>query len=135
MRFALILSLLVAIIAVVFAFQNPEQVDVEFLTFQSIPVPLALVIIVALLVGVIVGSIGSLPSRLRSRGRIKALEKRIAELETAPAAPAVAEQRTQVVDSPPPAAASGGAAETERLAAETRQMAEDAKRRADDAGL
>lgn len=142
MRFALILSLLVAIIAVVFAFQNPEQVDVEFLTFQSIPVPLALVIIVSLLVGVLLGSLGSLPSRLRSRGRVKTLEKRIAELETAPAAPVVVEKQTRVVEAPPPATSSGGAAETERLAAETRQMAEDAQRRAaeaerraDDAGI
>ncbi len=133
MRFALILSLLVAIIAVVFAFQNPEQVDVEFLTFQSVPVPLALVIIVSLLTGVIVGSLVSVPSRLRARGRIKTLERQIAE----GSAPVVVEKQTRVVGSsaPPPVAggaAAGGAAETERLAAETRRMADDAQHRADD---
>ncbi|MEM1042023.1 MAG: LapA family protein [Bacteroidota bacterium] len=134
MRFALILSLLVAIIAVVFAFQNPEQVDVEFLTFQSVPVPLALVIIVSLLVGVLLGSVGSIPSRLRARGQIKTLKRQLAERDAPPAAA----KPTPVVDTHPPAlsnapAASGGAAETERIAAETRRMAEDAQRRAAEA--
>ncbi len=130
MRFALILSLLVAIIAVVFAFQNPEPASVEFLTFQSVEVPLALVIIVSLLAGVILGSLFSVPTRIRSRSRIKALEKRIAELG---AGPVVIEKQTRVIETPPRAAPPGGAAETERLAAETRRMADDARRRADDA--
>ncbi len=139
MRFALILSLLVAIVAVVFAFQNPDPVDVGFLTFQSVPVPLALVIIVSLLVGVLLGSLGALPSRLRSRGRVKTLEKRIAELETAPsarvpAAPVVAEKPSRGAGPPPVSGgAAGGAAETERIAAETRRLAEDAQRRAAEA--
>ena len=135
MRFALILSLLVAILAVVFAFQNPAQVDVQFLTFRSVPVPLALVIIVSLLVGVLLGSLFSVPNRLRARGRIKTLERRLAEGET----PVVVERQTRVVEVPPRATPSddtpsGGAAETERLAAETRRLADDARRRSDDAG-
>lgn len=133
MRFALILSLLVSILAVIFAFQNPEPVDIEFLTLQSVPVPLALVVIVTLLVGVLVGTLFSVPNRFRARGRIKKLEKRIAELETTPDAPAVVERTTVVHDEPDIVVRDEGADETARIAAETQRIAEDAQRRAADA--
>ena len=133
MRFALILSLIVSILAVIFAFQNPEPVDIEFFTLQSVPVPLALVVIVTLLSGVLIGTLFSVPNRFRARGRIKKLEHRIAELETTPDAPAVVERTTVVHDEPDVIVRSEGAAETERIAAETRRMAADAQRRAAEA--
>ena len=135
MRFALIFSLLIAILAVVFALYNPDPTDIHIGPNYVLTSPLALVIIVTLLLGVIVGALFSVPNRVRSRSRIKRLEKRLAELETTPRETVIVEKEHPA---PPPRTtptpvASGGAAETERLAAETRQMAADAQRRAAEA--
>lgn len=128
MRFALILSLLIAILAVVFALYNPAPTEIFIGPDYVITSPLALVVIVTLLIGVLVGALASVPGRIRSRSHVRRLEKRIAELETHPE---VVEHRATVVEEDPRPA--GGAAETERLAADTRRMAEDAQRRAADA--
>lgn len=132
MRFALILSLLIAIVAVVFALYNPAPTEIFIGPDYVITSPLALVVIVTLLVGVLVGALASVPGRIRSRSHVRRLEKRIAELETTPD---VVERRTTVVenDPRPTVRPAEGAAETERLAADTRRMAEDAQRRAADA--
>ncbi len=134
MRFALIFSLLIAIVAVVFALYNPAPTQIHIGPDYVLTSPLALVIIVTLLSGVLVGALFSVPGRVRASSRIRKLEKRIAELETTPRESVVVER--DVVERPagsPRAIPSGGAAETERLAAETRQMAEDAQRRAAEA--
>ena len=134
MRFALIFSLLIAILAVVFALYNPDPTEIHIGPNYVLTSPLALVIIVTLLSGVLVGALFSVPGRIRSRSRIKKLEKRIAELETTPHDPVVVER--DVVERPagtPPPVTSGGAAETERMAAETQRMAADAQRRAAEA--
>jgi putative membrane protein len=138
MRFALIFSLLIAILAVVFALYNPDPTDIHIGPNYVLTSPLALVIIVTLLAGVVVGALFSVPNRLRSRSRIKKLEKRIAELETAPhdtVHETVVVEKDRPTSPAPvePGASASGAAETERLAAETRQMAEDAQRRAAEA--
>lgn len=130
MRIALVFSLLIAVVAVIFAFENPDPVNVEFLTLRSREIPLALVILVSMLVGVIVGSLFSVPSRLRSRSRIKKLERQILD---AGATPHPSGQTTAPSASTSGASA-GGAAETSRLAAETQQMASDAQRRAAESG-
>lgn len=130
MRFALVFSLLIALVAVIFAFENPDPVNVEFLTLRSQPVPLALVIIVSLLAGVLVGALFSVPSRIRSRNRIKRLEKQITDSGATPHETVVVEKKTVPASRTEPA---GGAVETDRLATETRQMAEDAQRRAAEA--
>lgn len=126
MRIALVFSLLIALVAVVFAFENPDPVNVEFLTLRSREVPLAMVIILSLLTGVIVGALFSVPSRLRSRSRIKKLEKQITDAGGTPRETVVVEKKS----TSPSSAPAGGAAETSRLAAETQQMASDAQRRA-----
>ncbi len=133
MRFALVFSLLIAIVAVVFALYNPDPTEIHIGPNYVLTSPLALVIIVTLLSGVLVGALFSVPGRIRSRGRIKKLEKRISELETTPHETVVVEH--DVVERPagPPPVASGGAAETERMAAETQRMAAEAQRRAADA--
>src|SRR5690606_1254860 len=121
MRFALILSLLVAILAVVFALYNNAPTETFIGPSYVITSPLAIVIIVTLLAGLLVGVLASVPGRVRSRNRVRKLERRIAELEAAPAA---VEHRTTVVERDPrrdPLPASG-AAETERLAEDTRRM-------------
>lgn len=122
MRFALVLSLLIAIVAVVFASQNNEMVNVTFQPLGStVDLPLSLVIIACLLIGLLVGVLGSLPARVKSYSRVRKLEKRVAELEGGAAvAPSVhADARAARVA----AAEAEGAAETSRLAAETSRMA------------
>ena len=126
MRFALVFSLLIALVAVIFAFENPDPVNVEFLTLRSQEVPLAMVIILSLLTGVLVGALFSVPSRIRSRSRIKKLEKQITDAGGTPRETVVVEKST----ASPARTESEGAAETSRLAAETQQMAADAQRRA-----
>lgn len=74
MRFTLILSLLIAVLAVVFALQNPQFMEVNLL-FTSTEGSTALVLIVTFALGVLVGLLSTLPGRLRDRRRIKALEK------------------------------------------------------------
>ena len=131
MRFALILSLLVAILAVVFALYNPAETEINLGPSYVLTSPLALVLIVTLLAGVLVGTLFSVPGRIRSSTRIRKLEKRIAELETHP--PVVEHETTIVEHDRPVVVRDEGAAETERIARETQRMAEDAQRRAADA--
>ena len=132
MRLALVFSLLIAILAVVFALYNPDPTEIHIGPNYVLTSPLALVIIVTLLSGVLVGSLFSVPNRIRSRSRVKKLEKRIAELETA--APGTVVVEGDVIERPAGTApVAGGAAETERMAAETQRMAADAQRRAAEA--
>lgn len=74
MRFGLIFSLLLAIVAVVFALQNPQTMDVNLLFFQT-QGSTALVLILTFGFGVLVGLLSSLPGRLQARRELKALKK------------------------------------------------------------
>lgn len=124
MRFALVLSLLIAVVAVLFALYNPDPVSFNLIQY-TVTAPLALVVIVVLLAGVLVGILASLPGTVRRTARIRELEKRVAELERAQ--PAVVER---IVERP---AATSAAAETERLAAEAERRAAEARARAAEA--
>lgn len=75
MRLGLILSLLLAIIAVVFAVQNPQEMDVNLLFFQT-QGSTALVLILTFGLGVVVGLLSSLPDRLRAQRKLKELQKK-----------------------------------------------------------
>jgi putative membrane protein len=74
MRFGLIFSLLLAILAVIFALQNPQPMDVNLLFFET-EGSTALVLILTFGFGVAVGLLSSLPGRLRDRRKLKALRK------------------------------------------------------------
>jgi lipopolysaccharide assembly protein A len=126
MRFALVLSLLIAIAAVAFAIYNPDAVDIRLLNYQ-LTAPLAVVIITTLLLGVVVGIMASVPTAIARGRRVRKLEKRLVEVEGPAAAPAghAAPARTERERTP-----AEGAAETQRLAAETQRMAAEAQRRA-----
>lgn len=93
MRIALILSLLLAIVAVIFALQNPAYVDVNLGPFQ-IRQSTALILMVTFCIGVLVGILATTPSIVKRRKRIRYLEKRAVDTTTEPA-PAATE--------PPPA--------------------------------
>lgn len=84
----LILALLVAIVAVIFALQNTAAITVSFFLWQ-ISGSLALVVLVTLVVGVLVGWLFVAPSMLKGslqgasqRKRIAALEKEVSDYKT-----------------------------------------------------
>lgn len=74
MRFGLIFSLILAVIAVLFALQNPQMMDVNLLFFET-QGSTALVLIVTFGLGVVVGLLSTLPSRLRTRRKLSKLQK------------------------------------------------------------
>ncbi|MFP4227629.1 MAG: lipopolysaccharide assembly LapA domain-containing protein [Salinivenus sp.] len=76
MRFGLISALALAVLAVIFALQNPQPMEVNLLFFDT-EGSTALVLILTFAFGVIVGLISSLPGRIRARRRVKELEKEI----------------------------------------------------------
>ncbi len=74
MRFTLIISLLLAVLAVIFALQNPEEITVALGPFE-IYGSTALVLIITLALGVLVGILAMIPSKLKSRKQVKTLKK------------------------------------------------------------
>lgn len=76
MRVALVFSLLLAVLAVVFALQNPQQMDVNLLFIETRG-STALVLIVTFSIGVLVGLLSTLPSRIRNRRQISKLKKEL----------------------------------------------------------
>ena len=80
MRIYLILALLLAIIVTIFAVQNNEPVDVSFLTFE-LNGSLALVLMITLTLGIIIGLLVSAPASLRRRMEIGGLKKNVRQME------------------------------------------------------
>lgn len=78
MRFALILSLILSILAVVFALQNPGFMDVNLGPFD-IRGSTALILMITFGIGVLVGILATTPSIMKRRKRIRYLEKRSAD--------------------------------------------------------
>ena len=74
MRFALVLSLLLSVVAVVFALQNPQPVEVNLL-FLETQGSAALVLILTFALGVVVGILSTLPSRIRDKRELRRLKK------------------------------------------------------------
>jgi putative membrane protein len=74
MRFGLIFSLILAIIAVVFALQNPQVMDVNLLFFET-QGSKALILIVTFALGVLVGVLSLLPGRIRARRALRKLKR------------------------------------------------------------
>lgn len=74
MRLALILSLVLAVLAVLFALQNPDPTTVKIgaWLFQG---STALVLIVTFGLGVLAGILATIPSLVRRGRRVKTLER------------------------------------------------------------
>lgn len=96
MRFALILSLVLAILAVVFALQNPAYMNVNIGPW-NITESTALVLMITFAIGVLVGVLATVPTVLRRRKRIRELERSASEPRTAETPP----KREPVVDPDP----------------------------------
>lgn len=74
MRIALVFSLLLAVLTVVFALQNDDPMTVDFLFFNT-QGSTALVLIVTFTLGVVVGLLSTLPGRIRDRRELKKIQK------------------------------------------------------------
>lgn len=83
MRFSLILSLLIAILAVVFALQNPQSMEAHLFFLGSTQGSTALILIVTFGLGVLVGLLSTLPARLRDRRRIRSMQKSMQKVQDA----------------------------------------------------
>ncbi len=138
MRFALILSLLIALVAVVFATSNPGEMRLAIpFTDSQLVSTTPVVLISTLLLGVLIGVLASVPGRIGAGMRARKAEKRLAEIDAAQgtavraeakAAEARAEAATarrEAVD--PEARAAAMAAEQD--AAETQRLADEVARR------
>jgi uncharacterized integral membrane protein len=81
MQVQLIVAIIVAILAVVFALQNAVPITVSFLTwrFES---SLALVLLITVALGVIMSLLVSVPSMIKRRKIISNQKKKIRELES-----------------------------------------------------
>jgi len=81
MQLQLIVAIVVAILAVVFALQNAVPITVSFLTwrFES---SLALVLLITVALGVIMSLLVSVPSKIKRMKLISSQKKKIQELES-----------------------------------------------------
>jgi putative membrane protein len=78
--FILIIVLLFAVMAVIFAVQNVEVVPISFLLWQT-EGSLALVLLLALVIGVVIGLLITLPTRIKFSRQLSKRKKEIAGLE------------------------------------------------------
>lgn len=93
MRIGLIFAIIIAVVAVVFAIQNPGYTALSLGPY-TVRVLTAVALIVAFGVGAVVGMLLTLPSSWRHRRRARILEKRLADH-----GPVV--ERTVVEEEPP----------------------------------
>jgi putative membrane protein len=78
---ALVGALIIAVLAAIFALQNPDPTFIRLFTWQF-NAPLALVLFVTLGLGVIVGLLVVVPSVVRREMKLRQKNKRIHELES-----------------------------------------------------
>lgn len=80
MQLLLIVGIIIAILAVVFALQNAVPITVSFLVwkFES---SLALVLLIAIALGILMSLLVSVPSMIKRRGMISSQKKKIKQLE------------------------------------------------------
>ena len=75
MRIAVVFSLIIATLAIVFAVINPIAVDINFGLFKIHGAPLPLLLITTLLLGVLIGYLAWLPGRIAMRKKLRSLER------------------------------------------------------------
>jgi uncharacterized integral membrane protein len=100
MRVFLAVMVILLILLLVFAVQNPGSTEVAFLTFSS-TVSLLLIILVSAVVGLLLGLAVMLPGNLRRSARLRKLESQAGRLrsQSADMVTAVAKGRSDRTDS------------------------------------
>lgn len=76
----LIIAILVALSAVVFAFQNAVTINVSLLVW-NFEASLAIILILTLAIGIIIGLLVSIPNLIKRNLRIAKYKAKVAELE------------------------------------------------------
>ncbi len=80
MRYLVIVVVAVLVILLAtFGIQNPFPVNIRFLQFQSPAVPLYIVILLSALIGILVSSLVSLPSRIQRQRELRRLRQQVSE--------------------------------------------------------
>ena len=100
MRVFLAVMVILLILLLVFAAQNPGSTEVTFLTFSS-TVSLLLIILASTVVGLLLGLAVMLPGNLRRSSQVRKLESEAAQLrsQSADMVTAVAKGRSERADS------------------------------------
>ena len=100
MRAFLAITVLLLILLLIFAVQNPGSTEVKFITFSS-TVSLLLIILVATLVGFLLGLAVMVPGNIRKSSRVRRLKNEAGTLrsQSADMAAAAADHRAEVDDS------------------------------------
>ena len=81
MIFSLILAILFAVFAVIFALGNTEPVTVSFLTWHLQDQPLALVVLVTLAVGILIGILLMTPGAVKRNIALSGQKKKLKSTE------------------------------------------------------
>jgi uncharacterized integral membrane protein len=89
--FFLFLALIMALVAVVFALTNTDTVTISILVQEFQNVPIALVVLISVVLGMLIAFFGFLPSLIRNKMYISGQRKKITTLEKG-----IAEQKTKV---------------------------------------
>lgn len=113
MRIFLAVMVILLILLLVFAAQNPGSTEVTFLTFSS-TVSLLLIILVSVLVGLLLGLAVMVPGNLRRSSRVRKLESEAGQLRTQSAdmVAAVAKGRSESAEDSRRAASEKAASDT-----------------------
>jgi uncharacterized integral membrane protein len=77
----LVIGLIVAILAVIFALQNPVPTVISFLFWQSGEVSLALVLLVTFLIGVVATVLVLLPGIIRRSTQLRGMKKKVGQMD------------------------------------------------------
>ena len=80
MKFSIIFSIIIAAVALLFAFQNIEVVNITFFQW-GFSGPVSLVIIASLLIGFVIGLIFFIPNSMASKWKIKLQKEAIEKLQ------------------------------------------------------
>ena len=80
LRWQLIAGLAIAVFVAVFTIINSNPTEID-LIFIKKPIPLALLVILMILLGAILGVISSMPSNYRLKREIRNLKSQISDLE------------------------------------------------------
>jgi len=80
MVFVYVLVGLLGAAAMAFAVQNPDPVAVTFLGWQTVSLPLSLLLLLSVFVGVVFASVSGFAREIELMRKVRRLEKRIVEL-------------------------------------------------------
>ncbi len=87
MQWRLIVALAVAMVLIVFTFQNPATHQMQFMGWQTGHIPLPITILISALIGAAASLLLGIRQTRRMRQRIRNLETELDDLTTPPIAP------------------------------------------------